>query len=172
MQNACAVLLSTVACPALQYFFPHYSHKQHDFRGGKKKSLNVKCVFWFPLQLHCETFLILRRTERDTTTYVHWSSGEVPGILVIFLMQLEYSGKIFEKYSNIKFHENPSSGGRVVPCGQADGHTVMTKLTAPFRNFANAPKTQHGYKKPPCQRIPTVSIGICSTHFTNPIYIY
>jgi len=33
---------------------------------GKKKSLNTKCVFWFSLQLLFETFLILRRNERDT----------------------------------------------------------------------------------------------------------
>jgi hypothetical protein len=26
----------------------------------------------------------------------------------------------FGKYSNIKFHENPSSGSRVVPCGRTD----------------------------------------------------
>jgi hypothetical protein len=32
-------------------------------------------------------------------------------------MALEFSQHIFEKYSNIKFHENPSSGSRVVPCG-------------------------------------------------------
>jgi hypothetical protein len=29
--------------------------------------------------------------------------------------------EIFEKSTNIKFHENPSSGGRVVACGQTDG---------------------------------------------------
>jgi len=28
----------------------------------------------------------------------------------------------FEKYSNNIFHENPSSGSRVVPCGQTDRH--------------------------------------------------
>jgi len=28
---------------------------------------------------------------------------------------------IFEKYSNIKFHKNPSSGSRVVPCGLKEG---------------------------------------------------
>jgi len=28
---------------------------------------------------------------------------------------------VFRKYSNIKFHENPSSGSRVVPCGQTGG---------------------------------------------------
>jgi len=42
----------------------------------------------------------------------------------------------FEKYSNTKFQENPSSGSRVVPCGQTDGQNEIV----PFRNFANAPK--------------------------------
>jgi hypothetical protein len=35
-------------------------------------------------------------------------------------MKLEFSKHIFEKYSNIKFHENPSSGSRVVPSEQRD----------------------------------------------------
>jgi hypothetical protein len=38
------------------------------------------------------------------------------------LIRLEYSRQSFEKYSNIKFHENPSSGSRVVLCGQTDRH--------------------------------------------------
>jgi hypothetical protein len=29
----------------------------------------------------------------------------------------------FEKYSNIKFHENPSGENQVVPCGLVDGQT-------------------------------------------------
>jgi len=44
----------------------------------------------------------------------------------------------------MKFHENPSSWSRVVPCEQPErqtgGCTVMTKLTAANRNFANRPK--------------------------------
>ena len=43
-------------------------------------------------------------------------------------MDLELYREIFEKYSNIKFHENPSGGGRVVPCGWRDRRTDMTKL--------------------------------------------
>ena len=31
--------------------------------------------------------------------------------------------EVLEKYANIKFHENPSSGNRVVPCGGTDGRT-------------------------------------------------
>ena len=37
------------------------------------------------------------------------------------LMKLEFFRQIFEKYSNIKFHENPYSGSRVVACGRTDG---------------------------------------------------
>jgi hypothetical protein len=35
-------------------------------------------------------------------------------------MKFEFSQQIIDKYSNIKFHENPSSGSRAVPCGQTD----------------------------------------------------
>jgi hypothetical protein len=37
-------------------------------------------------------------------------------------MKPEFSQQIFEDRSNIKFDQNPSSGGRVVPCGWTDGH--------------------------------------------------
>jgi hypothetical protein len=32
------------------------------------------------------------------------------------LMNLKFSGHIFDNYSNTKFYENPSSGSQVVPC--------------------------------------------------------
>ena len=57
-------------------------------------------------------------------------------LIVSILVKFEFSRQIFEKLSNIKFNKNPSSGSRVVPCGQMD----MTKLIVAFRNFANAPK--------------------------------
>ena len=53
------------------------------------------------------------------------------------LVKLEFCRQIFEKFSNIKLRKNPSSGSRDVPCGQED--TVIAKLTAAFRDFANAP---------------------------------
>jgi len=55
-------------------------------------------------------------------------------------MKLAFSRPIFEKYSNIRFQENPPSGSRVVPCGQTDWRTFKLKLIAAFHNFANAPK--------------------------------
>jgi hypothetical protein len=39
------------------------------------------------------------------------------------VMKLEFSRDISEKLSNIMFNENPSRGGRAVPCGQTDGQT-------------------------------------------------
>ena len=50
-------------------------------------------------------------------------------------MKLDFIGQIFEKYSNIKFHENRSNESRIVPSGLTD----MKKLIVAFRNFANAP---------------------------------
>jgi hypothetical protein len=38
-------------------------------------------------------------------------------------MKLEYSKQIYEKNSGINYRENPSSGSRIVPCGQAKGQT-------------------------------------------------
>ena len=59
-------------------------------------------------------------------------------------MKVEIYQQSFEKYSSTKFNKNPSSGSRVVPCGQTDGRrdkqTDMTKLIVAFRSFANAPK--------------------------------
>jgi hypothetical protein len=52
--------------------------------------------------------------------------------------KLEFCRQIFVKSSNIKFHENPSSGSRDVPRGRTD----MTKLIVTFRNFANASKNR------------------------------
>ena len=50
-------------------------------------------------------------------------------------MKLEFSRQIFEKNSDIKFNQNPSSGSGVVPCGQTD-----MKLIVAFRDFAKASK--------------------------------
>jgi len=54
------------------------------------------------------------------------------------LLSQFYERRLSKKYSNIKLHENPSSGGRVLLCRRTDRQTDMTKLTASFRNFANA----------------------------------
>jgi len=66
-----------------------------------------------------ETSLVVRRNERNIKI-VYWFSCKVP-----------VSGQIFEKSSNIKFYQNPSSGSQVVPCGQTDRPTKLTYAKAP-----------------------------------------
>jgi hypothetical protein len=51
-------------------------------------------------------------------------------------MKLQFSRQIIEKFSHNLFYENPSSGTRVVPWGQTDRRTDMTKLKIAFLNFA------------------------------------
>jgi hypothetical protein len=58
-----------VICGLPRYtMFFHIMLKMHHFR---KKVTQHKCVFWFLLQHSYETFLILKRTERDIIKYVH-----------------------------------------------------------------------------------------------------
>jgi len=57
----CRIILLSVACLALPYFSTLF-RKPHDLR---KKVCWTYNVFWFSPQLLFETFLILRRTQRD-----------------------------------------------------------------------------------------------------------
>jgi len=118
----------------LYNIFPHYHTKGTIF---EKKLLNIKSVFWFSLQALSETFFVLRRSERDIIINVHKSSSKVTPMLVRLYWNLN-SRKIFEKYSHIKFNENPFSVGIVGPCGKRDGWTDMTTLGVAFRNFSNS----------------------------------
>ena len=51
---------------------------------GKKFKEHKVCVFSFSLQILSQTFLILRKRERDIIINVHESSCKVPVILVRF----------------------------------------------------------------------------------------
>jgi hypothetical protein len=60
------------------------------------------------------------------------------------LMKHVFSRQIFEKSSDTKFLENPSSGSQDFHADrQTDGgHTDLTKLIFFFRNCAKAPKKE------------------------------
>ena len=70
--------------------------------------LYVKCPIYIGLYVKCPIYIGL---------YV-----KCP-ISCHILMKLEFFRQFFEKYSNIKFHENPSIGSRFVPFGLIEGQT-------------------------------------------------
>ena len=57
----------------------------------KKKIVNIKCVFWFPLQLLSEIFLILQRRWQDININLYMSSCKVLLFLSHFIKN-EFSG--------------------------------------------------------------------------------
>jgi hypothetical protein len=121
--------------------FPRCLQKTR-FSKRRKKKKNLKCVLWFSTQRLSETFLILRRTERDMIKKnVYWSLCTLAVILVRFEWNLNFLDR-FSKNTHISnFMEAKPSGGRVVPCGRTDKRADMTKLIVAFRNFANSPKS-------------------------------
>jgi len=101
-------------------------------------------VFLFPLQPLSETFLILRRTERDMFKTIYIGLSVKCRYSCQILRDLEFSRHIFQKLSNIRFHEYPPVGAELFHAnGQTDRHD---EVSIAFRNFANAPKNKH-YRK-------------------------
>jgi len=124
--------------PGYTIFF-HIVSQPARFFGGEKKLSNIKFVFWFSLQLLSETFVILRRTERDIIKMY-------TGVRVKYryscpiLMKFDFSQHIFEKMMK---YEMLWKCVQWKPCCsmRTDGQTDMTKLTVAFSNFANAAKS-------------------------------
>jgi hypothetical protein len=79
-------------------------------------------------------------------------------------MKLEFSGQILEEYSNTEFHENLSSGSRVVPCGRTD----MTKLFAIFLTrlkayFVSERKVSASTLLLSCNKSSKMEVGVWNT---------
>ena len=120
----------------LYHICPHYLINGTIFG---KMLLSTKCVFWFSLQLLPETFLILRRIQRDVIINVRRSSCKVP----LFLSDCNKTwifSTDFRKILKYQTSWNPSNGSRAFQCGQMDRRVDMTKPIVTFRNFVNSPK--------------------------------
>jgi hypothetical protein len=65
-------------------------------------------VLCFSLQLLSETFLALGKIQRDAVINVHRSSCKVP------VDTVRFSGQIFKKSSNTKFHKHDNAYSRPV----------------------------------------------------------
>ena len=81
MQCACSVLYCHLCSVCLHHVFPHYLMKGTIFG---QKSYWTQNVFRFSLQILSQTFLILRRTERDMIKTVYRSACKVPVTVVRF----------------------------------------------------------------------------------------
>ena len=113
----------------LYSIFPHYLINGTIFG---KKIIELEIRVLISCALRSETFLILRRTERDMVKNVY--------LMLVVFNEAGLSLSDCRKFSNIKFNVNSSCGNPAVPCGRTDGQTHMTKLTTAFRSFACAPK--------------------------------
>jgi hypothetical protein len=117
------IILPSVACLALLHFSTQ-SHKRHYFR--KKKVIERKMRV-----LISSTSFVWNspHSKKNSARHCHQCEN-------VFVLSTRYSCQIlielefFEKYSNIKFSENPSSRCQF-PCGRTDGQT---------HREANAPK--------------------------------
>jgi hypothetical protein len=109
----CRIVLLSVAL-LLYHIFPLYLIKGTIFA---KTLLNIKRVFYFSLQLLSKTLPILEEFN-EILPQMYVSRNVKCRLFLSDLIKLEFVQQIFEKYSNIKFHENPSSGSRVVPSGK------------------------------------------------------
>jgi hypothetical protein len=69
------IIVSSVACPALPYFFT-LSHEWHE----KKVLLTLKCVFWFSLNFYVKHFTFLKQLSNVQCTQL----CRVPIILLRF----------------------------------------------------------------------------------------
>ena len=148
MQRAYAALYCHV-CPVWLYripihiyiYIPTISHKGKDFWEKAHKM----CILIF-----CTTFVRnISHSDKNSTRYYHKRTQVFMLFLSYFKKRRSFSTDFFENSSNIKFHENSSSGSRVAPCGRKDRPTDMARLTVAFRNFANAPRNN---RRPKHQR--------------------
>jgi hypothetical protein len=99
--------------------FPHYHINGTIF---EKKVIEHEMFFFL---IFCTTFVWsmshpkkrLARYDQKYILVFMWSARYSYHIL----MKLGFFRQIFEKFSNIKFLENPCVGSRVIPCGRTDG---------------------------------------------------
>jgi hypothetical protein len=128
MQSACTVLLSYILSHSTIVF--QVIRKKARF---SKKLCNIKRVFWFPLQLSSEIFLLLRRNGQSPTgLHVKYP---------LFLSELNEPRIFLTDFPKIFNYQivwkcvqrRPRFS---MPVGR---QIVMTKLTVAFRNSAKAP---------------------------------
>jgi hypothetical protein len=93
-------------------------------------------VFRVFLQVLCQDFSILNRTERDMIENVYWSSCKVHFIIAQFQWHFYILNKFLKKTQEPSVLITHPIGTALF---HAEGRTDMMKLTVALRNFAKAP---------------------------------
>jgi len=100
---------------------------------GKIKDVDFKISALISLQLLSETFIVLRRTERDV----------IKSVYLVFVYSTCYSCQILIKFEFSKITQ-VSDFMKIRPVGvelvHVDGRTDGTKLIVSVGNFANVPE--------------------------------
>jgi hypothetical protein len=109
--------------------FSTLSHTQHDSL-GRKKLFKKMCFFYFSTN-SSDTFLILRKIQGS---FIINSCFPVKYFLFLSVfMKIQFSREVFEKYSNTKFHLNPSSSSELL---YAEGQTdINDQANSSFSQF-------------------------------------
>ena len=104
-------------------------------RFSGKKLLNTKCVFIFSTSFAQNISQSKKKLARHCHKCENGFMLSTPLFLSGFNKALIFSTG-FRKSLHIKFHQNPCSGSRVVPCGrtdgQTDGRTINSHLRLPL----------------------------------------
>ena len=105
-----AMRISRIVLSVAWHVPPYISTLSHKRQDNRKQSAGNKMCVLISLQNLPKTFTILRRIKSDIITNIHRASCKVPfyNKTCVFWIDLE-------KYSYIKFHENPSTGRRFIP---------------------------------------------------------
>jgi hypothetical protein len=117
-KNMRHAILPSVACQVLPYFST-LTYKRKELR---KNSIKYKmCV----LILSTNIVRNIPYCKNNSARYYHKCTQTYE---YIFQLKLNFLHVFLKKFSNINFHENPSSWNRVVPQGRTEGQKA-------FRNF-------------------------------------
>jgi hypothetical protein len=105
----------------------------------RKKIIGHKMCFDFLIKFMCNI--------SHSTRYSHKCRDVFRYSTRYYCQKLENSLKIFDEYSNIKFHKNLSSRSRGIPCRRTDRQTWRNWQSL-YCNSADAPKSAKFLRRP------------------------
>jgi hypothetical protein len=147
------IILPPVACQAA----PIIHHHLIMALLSEKKLLKIKCLLWLSLHIFFWHISHSKNKSARQIINVHKSLRTCPLFLLIvrFWWILNLSQQIFDKYLNNKFHENPPSGSRLIPCGGTGRHDEANSRSSQFCECVQKDLRRHPNSRPSITNPPT-----------------